>query len=113
MPRLLGSAHATGVVTPTGQINAGNYTVTFSPALIGISAPLFDCYHIVISGPAGSGFTIYIGNRFYDNVFPGDANSWDPNQPMHLQNGDYLYFYWNTGSGTAPQVTLWFQEPSL
>lgn len=112
MPLGLGSARATGTITPTGNINAGNWTVHFDPAVIGISAPLFDCYHIVISGPAGSAFTIYIGPRFYDNVIPGDKNSWDPNQPMHLQQGDHIYFYWNTGSGSAPEVTMWFQEPT-
>lgn len=112
MALLLGSADATGVISPAGQLNAGHWTVTFDPATIGISAPLFDCYHIVIQGPAGSSFQIFIGSRFYDNVSPGDTNSWDPNQPMHLQQGDHVYYYWNTGSGSAPRVTMWFQEPS-
>lgn len=112
MPLLLGSAQATGKIAPTGTFNAGKYTVTFDPATIGISAPLFDCYRIVINGPAGSAFQIYIGARFYDNVTPGDVNSWDPNQPMHLMSGDTVYFHWNTGTGTVPTVTMWFQEPS-
>lgn len=112
MPQLLGSAYATGKISPTGDINAGKWTVTFDPATIGISEPLFDCYHIVISGPTGSTFTIYIGPRPWDNVSPGDVNSWDPAQPMHLQQGDHVYFYWNTGAGSAPTVTMWFQKPT-
>lgn len=111
MPLPLGSADATGTI-PTMGVNAGLWTVTFDPPTIGISSPLFECYHIVISGPAGSAFQIFIGNKFWDNVTPGDINSWDPNQPMKLQNGESVHFYWNTATGAAPTVTMYFQEPS-
>lgn len=111
MPLGLGNAVAVGSISTMG-VNTGKWTVTFDPATIGISHPLFECYHIVISGPPGSAFQIYIGNKFWDNVTPGDVNSWDPNQPMKLQNGDYVFFYWNTGSGSPPTVTMYFQEPS-
>ena len=109
MPAGLGPAMATGALDKTG-FNPGNWTVVFDPPTIGISAATFECYHIVITGPAGSSFSIYIGPQFWDNVQRGDTNSWDPNQAMKLQSGQTVYFYWNTGAAPAPQVTMWFQE---
>jgi hypothetical protein len=108
----LGDAFANGTIGPAGSFNAGNWTVKFDASLMGISLSRFECYHIVISGPAGSSFRIFIDNKIYDNVSPGDVNSWDPNQPMKLTQGNTVYFYWNTGAGTPPTVTLYFQEPS-
>lgn len=106
----LGSADASGVISPANSFNAGNWTVTFDPPTIGISVGAFECYHIVISGPAGSNFTIYIGTSFYDYVAQGDINSWDPHQPMLLVQGVNVYFYWNTGTGSTPKVTMYFRE---
>lgn len=99
-------------IKPASGTNAGNWTATFGPADISISLPTFECYRIVISGgPPGSTFQIFVGNRLYDSVFPGDTNSWDPNNPMKLNNGDSLSFQWNTGTGTSgPTVWLYFQE---
>lgn len=111
MPAGLGPATATGTLDKTG-LNTGNYTVVFDPPTLDISAPLFECYHMVINGPPGSSFTIYIGSFQYDNVELGDVNSWDPNQTMKLQQGQTIYFFWNTGTGTVPTVTMWLQEAS-
>lgn len=111
MPAALGPAFAIGTPDKTG-FNAGNWTVVFDPPTLNISAPNFECYHIIITGPIGSSFTIFIGPNQYDNVQRGDNNSWDPHQPMKLQQGQTVYFYWNTGAGAAPTVTMWFQEAS-
>jgi hypothetical protein len=103
-------------IIPTGtQPNAGKWTATFTPADMGIMLPLFDCYHIVIeNGPPGSTFKVYKNNSLYDNVANGDTNSWDPNIPMKLENGDSVSFQWNTGTGTGgPTVWMYFQEPEL
>lgn len=113
MPQSLGSAVATAKVSIDG-LNAGNYTVTFDPSTIGIQEPAFECYHIVVAGPAGSTFRIFIDNNFYDNVIHGDMNSWDPNQTMKLISGNTVYFYWSVGTGTPlPTVTMYFQEIAL
>lgn len=113
MPKLLGPAEASGVIAPAGSLNAGKWTVTFDPHTLGISLPRFECYHIAIkNGPPGSTFTMYVGTNLWDSVAPGDVNSWDPNQTLKLQQGQTLFFYWNTGTGTAPDVTLWLQEAS-
>lgn len=111
MPAPLGPAYAEGGVDKTGR-NKGNWTVTFDAPTLAINSELFECYHIVINGPAGSSFQIYIGSNFYSNVALGDQNEWDPSQTMKLQKGQTIYFFWNTGTGTAPQVTMWFQESS-
>jgi hypothetical protein len=113
MGRPLGNASATGAPDPNNLIAAGNFTVTFDPKTIGITAGQFECYHIVINGPPGSTFQIYIGTKFWDNVYRGDINSWDPHQTMKLFYGDTVYFYWSTGAGTPPTVTMFFQEASL
>jgi hypothetical protein len=114
VPVGLGTAVATATVSPPNSFNAGNYTVTFDPNTIGIAQPVFECYHIVISGPAASSFRIYIDNNFYDNVVHGDVNSWDPNQTMKLEAGNVVHFYWSVGTGTpVPTVTMYFQEIAL
>lgn len=109
----LGYADKTATIALPGQLNAGNWTAAFTSNDIGISLPRFECYRIVIKGgPPGSKFDIYIGNRLYDSVDPGDTNSWDPNNPMKLQAGDSIYFYWNTNTANfAPFIAMYFQEP--
>lgn len=97
-----------------GVLHDGVWQVSFTPADLGLFLPQYECYRIVISnGPPGSGFTIYLNNNLYDSVFPGDSNSWDPNNPMKLSNGDTLTFTWNLGTdGFNPTVWLYFQEES-
>lgn len=114
MPAPLGSSDKEGVIAPAGAINAGNWTVSMLQSDIGISLANFECYRIVISGgPPGSTFQVYIGNKLYDSVYPGDSNSWDPNNPMKLQSGDSVYFYWNSSSANyPPMVVMYFQEPT-
>lgn len=99
-------------IAAAGQPNAGNWVATFVPSDIDVSLPTFECYRIVIEGgPLGSTFKVYIGNRVYDTVFPGWDTSWDPNNPMKLNNGDTISFQWNSGLATAqPVVWLYFQE---
>jgi hypothetical protein len=110
----LGSATATGVISPPfASQNSGQWTVTFDPPAIGVTVGEFECYHIVISGPPGSSFQIYVGSNFYDYVTPGDINSWDPHQPMLLNQGDTVYFYWLTATGSAPVVTMYFRTRTL
>lgn len=113
MTAALGYASTDAIIALPGQMNAGMWTATFSSADIGISLPEFECYHIVIKGgPPGSTFDVYVGNRLYDSVTPGDTNSWDPNNPMKLQAGDSVYFYWNSSTpNITPMVAMYFQEP--
>lgn len=110
MTAYLGNTFKVGAVTQTIPY-AGNWAVVFNPADIPINNPTYECYRIVIKGgPPGSSFDVMVNNSLYDSVFPGDTNSWDPNNSMKLANGDTIGFYWNTGSSTAPTVWLYFQE---
>lgn len=110
----LGEAVGTGVIGAAASLNPGKWIVTFDPRTLGISIPEFECYHIAVTnGPPGSKFTIYIGSSLWDSVAPGDTNSWDPAQPMPLEQGQSVYFYWNTGNTGTPMVTMWLREPRL
>lgn len=114
MTARLGQDYKTGYIPNTGQPNAGKWTVTFTPADIGVSLPVFECYHIVVTGgPPGSTFDVYVNNNLYDSVQPGNVNSWDPNNPMKLSNGDSVSFHWNVGTvGYQPTVWMYFQQES-
>lgn len=116
MTKPLGNAYAEAALDTTGR-NSGNYTVTFDSTVLSMNAENFECYHIVIDGPIGSTFQIYIGNQFYDNVSVGWQNSWDPAQTMKLQAGQIIYFFWSVGPASGnplpvPTVTMYFQEAS-
>lgn len=90
---------------------AGAWTITFDPADIGIRVQS-EVYHMAIKGPAGSSFDVYLDDVFYDAVARGDKNSWDPAQPMHIQPGSTILFYFNRAGGTVPKATLFFREVS-
>jgi hypothetical protein len=115
VPGSLGHAGPfTAAIAAAGATNAGNWTLNLQPQDIGVSVATFECYHIVVNnGPIGGKFQIFIGGVIpWDTVFPGWDTSWDPNQTMKLTQGQHLSFRWNTGTGTAPEVTLFFQESS-
>lgn len=115
MPAPLGHEYVQAVIPTAGMANSGNWTATFTQSDINIGLAQFECYHIVIKGgPSGSTFDVVINDtNLYDSVQPGDTNSWDPNNPMKLSNGDTVSFRWNTGTGTTgPTVWMYFQEAS-
>lgn len=110
----LGPAGPVDAVLDTTGRNTGNYTVTFDNTVLSINSERYECYHIVIDGPVGSQFDVYIGNDWYDSVAQGWKNSWDPAQTMKLQKGQNIYFFWNVGptKTPVPVVTMYFQEAS-
>lgn len=112
MTASLGFAFKQATIAGAHSTNAGLWSAVFTPSDIDVALPTFECYRIVIAnGPPGSTFQIFVGNRRYDSVFPGDTNSWDPNNPMKLNNGDTVAFYWNSNLASAqPEVWLYFQE---
>jgi hypothetical protein len=107
----LGKLQKTGVADPNNPVFAGGWTIAITPADMGIRVPS-EVYHIAIQGPAGSTFQVFLDTTFYDNVTRGDINSWDPSQPMHVQPGTTIYFYYSTNATPAPKATLFFREPS-
>lgn len=107
----LGSRQATGVVDPSNPVTAGGWTVAFTPQVLNIPQH-FEVYHIAVKGPVGSNFQVYQDTSFYDAVPRGDLNSWDPAQPMHVQPGRTLYFYYSSAVAPAPLVTIYCREPT-
>lgn len=89
----------------------GVWVCKFFASDLSITLSTYECYRIVINnGPAGSTFMIDLNNQLWDAVFPGDNNSWDPNNPLPLEAGDSLTFTWDLASGTGPFVWLYFQQ---
>lgn len=113
MPERLAPSFKEAEIAPTGHPNAGNWICEFMQKDIPIAESRFQCYHInVEGGPLGATFKVLQNNNKYDTVFPGWDTSWDPNNPMKLSNGDTISFWWDTGSGTAATVWLYFEKES-
>lgn len=108
----LGPRSKRGAPDSTNILGAGFWTVKFEPRDIAINTA-FEVYHIALKGPTGSRLQVYIDTLFYSNVVRGDINDWDPNQTLHMRPGQTLYFYWDTASGTTPNVTIYCREPTF
>lgn len=99
----------------TGQ-NPGNYTTVFTSAVLAVNVAWFEVYAAVAEYvPPGATARIYVGvyARSYAQFGPG--GEWDPTQPVLLQPGQELYFYWSTATslpGRPPKVTLWLRYDS-
>lgn len=111
MTGYLGPRQARGVTNLVNPLGAGFWVVPFTPAVFGIQVP-FEVYHATVSGPSSSNFQVFIDSTFYDYAVRGDINSWDPAQPMVIQPGNTLYYYWNTGAAPMPSVTVFCRETS-
>lgn len=102
---ILGSADTTGN-------NTGNWTVTFDPSVISSNVPEFEVYKIVVRGgnPTAT-FDVYIDAKQWDTALYPAANAWDPNEPMLLNPGQTVYFYFRdpATSGFTPQVIMWLR----
>lgn len=107
---LAGSLSTVNALFPN-PYGVGNYSALFTPQVLAFSANLVQCYHIALTGPAGSELRVYIDNSFYEVTERGDLNSYDPSNPLLLRGGQTLAFHWNTGTGTAPFVTTWWKMP--
>lgn len=99
----------------TSGFNAGNWTVTFAPEAVGANVPYFEVYHYYVHAPlvptTGTNVRIMLNQGAWDYNLIGQANGWDPSQPMIMTPGDTLYFLFNvpTSTSPAPQVTCWFR----
>jgi len=107
----LGQRSARGATNVQNPLGAGFWTVAFTPRDLAIGVP-FEVYHAAVSGPPSSKFQVWIDSTFYDHVERGDINSWDPAQPMLVMPGHTLFYYWNTGSGSPPTVTIFCRQAS-
>lgn len=101
-----------GALDTTGN-NPGNWTVAFTPDIIACTVtPQFEVYKIVVRGASGvSQFDVYVDLKAWDSAVYGAHNAWDPDQPMLLNPGQSLYFYFTTPvtDGAQPQVSIWLR----
>jgi hypothetical protein len=112
----LGARTVNGAADTTGT-NKGNWTVQFTPSVINVNVPHFECYKIVVTGANSSAtFNVYVNVYQWDTAVYATNNSWDPVQPLLLTPGDTVYFYYSSASsdGDKPVVTAWFRyDPAL
>ena len=124
--RGLGHPTSTGIQDGTGTA-AGNFNpylpgtgwdVIFTPDDFVTNLTQYEVYQISLDGPIGSSVLICIDHAPWNYVAQGWANSYDPQQPMLLNNGNELEFYWNFPATTPPYdkvtnvlpvVTLWLR----
>lgn len=108
---LLGPRQATAK-TDTSNFNEGNWTATFTVAVLAVNVPLFEIYKIVVKGAAaGTSCEVMIGNKPFSIGPVGKGAEWDPVQPALVQPGqDVLVLFSQPVTVTpAPQVTLWLR----
>lgn len=106
----LGSRATYGAADATGN-NHGNWTVSFTPDIINVNVPHFEVHKIVVHGAAGSTFNVYVDQYEWDTSIQGYLNSWDPVQPLQLNPGNTLYFYYSDAitDNIKPKVTIWLR----
>lgn len=104
----------TGLKDTTG-LNPGNWTVAFTPAILGINVPQYEIYKIIVAGAANTTFNVYIDRQLWDVGIYGTLNSWDPVQPLIVRPGQYLYFMYSdpVTDATPPVITVWLRYDPL
>lgn len=112
MTNTLGNRTGNGYLDPGNKVTAGGWTVKFDPAALSVPSGA-ECYHIALTGPIGSRFQVWIDETFYSASSRGDLNDWDPNQPMTIDSGKTIFFYWNTALGAVPKVTIFLRQRTL
>jgi hypothetical protein len=111
----LGSVVLTASLDTTG-FNQGNYTCSFTEAVMSFTMPHVELYHaVVLNVPVGAQATVNINNKSWGFTYPLFGSEWNPPQPMSLTHGDQVDFLWNiVASGQAPIVTVWLRyDPEL
>lgn len=110
----LGSRNSPPAIIDNGDRNPygnGFWSIEFDPARFGFASNNFEVYHIALKGPAGSSFQVFTNTTFYSTSPRGDLNEWDPNQPLFMNAGQSLFFYWNSAAAPSPMVTVWCRTP--
>jgi hypothetical protein len=108
--RTLGPRRSVGKADTSGN-NTGKWTIAFTPDVLAAYVSQFEVYKIIVTGAAGSTFNIYIDGFQWDTSVFGQQNSWDPVQPMPVQPGQTVYFYYSDAvtDNTPPTAVLWLR----
>ena len=93
--------------------NQGNWTIVLDPSILNVSTQIqyFEVYKMIVHGAAGSVFDVRVDNNIWDTAVFGFQNSWDPIQPLRMQQGQSLYFLYSDpiSDNTPPVVTVWLR----
>lgn len=109
----MGSRRVVAAPDTTGN-NAGNWTVSFDPATMALHWTQYEVYKMVVSLNSAAGvvaWTVYIGINAYEGFQASTIATWSDPQPMIVQSGESIYFYFNelSSDNTPPVVTIWIQ----
>jgi hypothetical protein len=101
-------------VADTTTLNPGNWSVVFDESVIASNLPLIECYKMIVKGAQGTTFTVYRNNKTWDVGVYGTLNSWDPEQPLIINQGDTIVFAYSDPAtdGNPPVVTIWLRYDS-
>jgi hypothetical protein len=109
--RPLPQVAVTAAADMTGQ-NTGNWTCAFTADKLP-DVNTYEIYHMTVTGVKVLGSaTIKLRNQVFSTVTADSSgrNEWDAAQPMPVNAGDEIFFFWNyAASGTPPVATLWIR----
>ncbi len=112
----LGSRYVVATADQT-TTNKGNYTTSFTPAVININVPYFELYKMMVENvPIGFAASVVINGKLFSYTMPVTGSEWDPSQPMLLNPSDELDLLWTipTTNAMAPICTAWFRfDPGI
>lgn len=100
----------TGVPDQSG-LNAGNWSIQFTPDILQCNIPQFEVYKMVVHGAPGTTFRVFVDIKEWDVGISGFLNSWDPQQPLIMNPGQTLLFAYSdpTTDNTPPNATIWLR----
>ena len=110
----LGTRPVTASLNASPTSNPGNWSALMPSSIMAVSVPNFELYRFsVINGPLGSTLTALLDQDVF-TVTPagtGDNNTWVAFQPLEINKGQTLSFFWNSSTATspAPLVTCFFR----
>lgn len=111
--KTLGPRRVVASADKTGN-NAGNYTAVFDPDTMSVKWTQYEVYKMVVNNPKSNGvvtWTVYIGINQYEGFESSGQATWSDPQPMVVDSGENVYFYFDNAVATsaAPTVTLWIE----
>jgi hypothetical protein len=95
-------------------LNPGNWTIAFSPDIINVNVTQFEIYKIIVNGAPNTTFKVYVDAAQWDSALYGQSNSWDPQQPLIMRPGQFLYFMYSDPitDNNPPNATIWMRYDS-
>jgi hypothetical protein len=97
----------------TSGLNAGNWTIAFTPAVLVSQVPELLVYKIQCSGALGATFNVYVENQLWDTNIFGTQNSWydDAGDSLVVRPGETLSLCYSdpVSDNTPPVATIYLR----